>query len=115
MLMERDSLTGGGGDPVSSFLRHPRGREVGGRKAGPVWICCKGQCNFIIIQRVHTLSNTQRVMYAEICSDLCTSPAHAPAPVQASGPSAHKPGAETLVQPPSAHLHMHTLLSPSGM
>lgn len=39
----------------------------------PVWIFCKGQCNFIIIQLVHTLLCTWKVMYADICSDL-----HAP-------------------------------------
>lgn len=104
--MERDSLTGGGSDRVSSFLRHPRGREVGGERPRLVWIFCKGQGNFIIIQRVHTLLHTQRVMYAEICSDPCAAwpPArtrtHAPAPVRASGPSAHKPGAEMLVHLP---------------
>lgn len=72
--MERDSLTRGGSDRVSSFLRHPRGREVGGERPRPVWIFCKGQCNFIIIQRVHSLLHTQKVMYAEQCSDLHAHP-----------------------------------------
>ena len=48
--------------------------ERSGEKDRAVWIFCKGQCNFIIIQRVHTLSHTQRIMYAEMCLDLCTRP-----------------------------------------
>ena len=73
--------------------------ERSGEKDWAVWIFCKGQCNFIIIQRVHTLSHTQRIMYAEMCLDLCTAPQHAPAPVQASGSSEHRPASGTLVQP----------------
>lgn len=108
MLMERDSLTGGGSDRVSSFLRHPRGREVGGEGPRLVWSFCKGQGNFTIIQRVHTLWRTQGVTYAGMCSDPCAAPPSMRTHTHTCSRT-REPGAGTLVHPPSAHLHTHTL------
>jgi len=86
--------------------------ERSGEKDRAVWIFCKGQCNFIIIQRVHTLSHTQRIMYAEMCLDLCTRPPNMHLlQCRRLGPA----NTSLLPECSSGPLHVHTLLSPLGM